>query len=223
MNAKTATIIDKRRATPEELRKNLDDLNESLAASQRLQTELATERETLVLPARLIKSGKAQDRLRSIDAELARVRNDISDDAAAIVEISTQLTAAEQAAELAEWEERRAKVRRLLVARLKSDRGSKLQQAAKDMAAELDALKAEDNEIRAEILKFDPRLWDSLSPITHLPRYRGFHLGYELQKHLPIDKIQYYAASINAGDLAADDQKYFGQALEALDRLELVF
>jgi DNA repair exonuclease SbcCD ATPase subunit len=230
MTSKTMTTAEKQEAQPaelnrrvEQLQKSLDDLNERLTASRQLQSQLATERETLVLPARVTGDAGAQKRLREIDTQLARARQDISDDATAIAELGAQLTAAEQAAELAEWEARRAKVRSLLIARLKSDRGSKLQKAAKALVAELDALESEDNEIRAEVLKFEPRLSGSVSPITYLPRHRGFHLGYELQKHVPIDRLQYYAGGIKAGDLAADDRKYFGEALEALDRLELVF
>lgn len=229
MSSKSITTAEKHEASPgelnqrvEQLQKKIDDRNESVATSQRLQSQLATEREALVLPARVEGDAGAQKRLREIDVQLAGVRRNISDDATAIAELGAQLTAAEQAVELAEWEERRAKVRSLLIARMRSNLGGKIQKAATDLAAALDAAKEKDDQIKAEILKFEPR--KSLGfGISDLRGLRKHGVMFELMRQLEIETQAFYGSRAYRRDMAADDQKYFGQALEALDSLELVF
>lgn len=142
MSSKSITTTEKHDAPVRELNKRVEhfqkkigERNESLAASQQLQSQLTVERETLVLPARVEGDAGAQKRLREIDAQLGDVRRNISEDAESIAMLGEQLTAAEQAVELAEWEERRAKVRSLLIARMKKNLGGKIQEAAKSLAA----------------------------------------------------------------------------------------
>lgn len=225
MSAKTMMAAEKQETTleqlnvrVEELRKLIDERNASLAKNRQLQSERAMERETQVVPARALGNAGAQKRLRDIDAELVRIRCDISDDTAAIVELSTQLMSAEQDVERADWEAGRAKVRGLLVARMKSDAGSKLQKAAKDLAAAMDTAEKEDNELRTALIPFGRNF--NFSALRSL---RVACVSFELMRQLQLDRNGFYGRAPHGRDSAADDQQYYGEALEALDQLELVF
>lgn len=227
MSAKTMTTAEKEEAPLEKLKKRVEDLqksiderNESIAASQQLQTRLATERETLVLPARVAKDADAQRRLRAIDAQLVGVRQEISDDATAIAELGVQLTTAEQAVELEEWEQRRAEVRGRLIARMNRGVASNLQKLARDLKAGLDAAEKADKEIKDEISKFQRNV-PGCGEISLLHRLRKNSVMRELMKSL-WDPRDFVGQIPHERDMIADEEQYLGDVLNALDRLELV-
>jgi hypothetical protein len=228
MSSKSITTAEKHEASPgelnqrvEQLRKKIDSRNESLAAAQKSQSQLATERETLVLPARVEGDAGAQKRLREIDTQLVGVRRDISDDTAAVAELGAQLAAAEQAVELAEWESRRVAVRELLNGLLKRRQRANLEKAAEGLLTALTAAAEEDKEAFSALISFEPALRGAAIELLHLSRLRAQILAAKLFKVLPIDLSGYELGRLR--DQEMRDYKYYEAAVEALDQMELVF
>jgi hypothetical protein len=230
MSARAATTTDKEGATLEQLKKkverlqnDLNGLNESLAASQRCQSELAAERKKLVLPARLSKNADAQKRLGFIDVELARVRQCISDDAGAIAELGTQLTAAEQAVELAEWETRRATIRSLLMKRADGAKMGKLIETARRLAADLEALAEEDRLVATELRLFAPCLSGCATAIARLDHARAIVFTLELRNVVRADTAGLHVEMLKRENIEEGDLRTYLDAVEDLDQMEPVF
>lgn len=216
------TKQDELRAYVGELEIGVKKLNGSLADSRLREESLVAERGLLVLPARSKKDKGAQNRLHAIDEQLAPLKQDIADDQAAAAELTAQLTFAKNEISRAEWEERRAKARGLLVRRMESKTTANLQKAARNMASALDEAVKEDAQLRKDLLDFNPNLRGSVDQLLHLGQVRGRTLGYELIKQLPIDSREYFAGT-GPTDLAKYEQDYLEEVLETLDGLELVF
>ncbi|MGD1106943.1 MAG: hypothetical protein ABR865_07845, partial [Terracidiphilus sp.] len=120
-----------------ELTEKRAKVDKSLSASRVRQATLASERQGLVLPARVNKDVKAQARLLAIDEDLVRILRDIADDTAAVSGLEEELQVMQNALTLAQWEGRRARVRQLLVARLDGKGGARLDKAAAAFGAAL--------------------------------------------------------------------------------------
>jgi hypothetical protein len=58
--------------------------------------------------------------------------------------------------------------------------------------------------------------------LRELQKLRGHAVGVELSKHVPIDKLAYYAAKPTKLNLKADEALHFYRALSALDDLQPV-
>jgi len=76
------------------------------------------------------KNAAAQKRLAAIDEQLTILDREIADDETALAELRAQLTVAQNSIELAEWEGRRAVVRKMLVNRLSGAAAARLEKAA---------------------------------------------------------------------------------------------
>jgi chromosome segregation ATPase len=150
--------LEELRLAVSRLGQEIEKMERSLAESHRLRENLVAERGPLVVPARAGKNAAAQNRLRAIDKQLTPLRRDIADDEAALSELKEQAQSARNALYAAEWEERRAEVRELLVRRQKSETAGKIQEAARTLAALLERSREQDDRLKAEILKFSPRL-----------------------------------------------------------------
>jgi hypothetical protein len=230
MSAKAMSTAEKQGAALEELRKdaariqkNIDEANARLAASQQSQSQLATEREKLVLPARVNGDAGAQKRLREIEAQLVDVRQGISYDAAAIAELGAQLTTAEQAVELAEWEERRAKVRCLLMKRADGAEAGKLAETVRALAAGLKALAEEDRLIASELTLFEPGLHSCANEIARLDRLRALVFALELRDVVRVDISGLHVSMLAENGPEERDRRIYQDAVERLDQMELVF
>jgi hypothetical protein len=217
------TKLDEHRAYVGELKMGIEKLNGSLEDSRRRQESLVAERGLLVLPARANKNKEAQNRLRTIDEQLAPLGQDIADDQAAVAELSAQLILAQNEVSRAELEEERVKVRGLLVMRMKSKSAENLLKAARELAGAIDTAAQEDLQLREDLRPFSGYLGVDVDQLKFLTRIRQLALGFVLIKHLPIDTREFYASSPNATGLEQKEQRYLGELLEALDGLELAY
>jgi hypothetical protein len=225
------TMIDeKHEATPDELnmrihqlQQNIDELTLSIETSQQKQSELATEREVLLLPARVNKDVDAQKRLHTIDSELMRVRKDISDDGAAIADLSKQIASAKNALDLAEWEGKRSEIRKAIVAHLENKSAAKLDKAVESLAKALKAAELEDDQLCSVLASFDPSLQSQVRDLRKLRDIREMVLGFKLREVLPIETNRFYSKGLEGMDAEWWDHNRYGNVLEVLNRMELVF
>jgi chromosome segregation ATPase len=230
MSAATAQLDKKESAKFTDLRNRISELERdieriegSLGESRRRRENLVAERGPLVLPARSQKNAAAQNRLHAIDEQLPPTLRNIADDEAALAELTSQLMAANNGLVLAEWESERAKVRKLLAARLESKIGENLEKAARDLAAAVEAAAKEDERVLAELFAFEPRLRRENNYSRVPANLRGRVLGFMLRDCLPIDRRELIAGSWSEIVLQERDEAYFGTLLEDLNRMELIF
>jgi hypothetical protein len=139
--------------------------------------------------------------------------------------LQPQLTSAENAAELAEWEVRRAEVRKLVTARLTGKTAAAMEKAVDSLAAALKAALDEDESIAAAVASFAPSLHRSVRMIQRSAVSRRKKLaGGRLRDLLPIDTEELrFSDPWAAGKCADLDRQYYGDILEELDNLMLVF
>ena len=207
---------DDLRAGVDELERAIERLKDSAARTQIRSENLMAERGPLVVPARSGKSPEAQKRVREIDQELESLRPGIADDETAILELEAQLVCAQDALSMEKWEAERARLRALLVERLKSDKVVNLQKRAADLIAAVKEIKEEDAQLGAEIAAFDRRA-----------RFTGMEDGlvggviaWDLFSLLPRDCFAYLSRSYHGKSLLFYDERSCGAAIESLDRLD---
>ncbi len=204
-----------------ELTEDLAKTDKSLSASRLSQATLASERQGLVLLARVKKDPKAQARLLAIDEDLVRIVRDIADYTSAVSELEEELEAAKNALTLAQWESRRAELRQSLLARLDGKGGARLDKAAAAFGAALRAAVEEEDAMVAELGAFAPkRYWGELRKIRV---GRAQLLAVRLRDVLPIDNREVPLRVADEWTAQSQEERYLRDALEALDRLELVF
>ena len=202
----------------------VERLAASLVAFRDRQENLTAERGPLVLPARGQKNSAAQERLQTIDAQLRELKDDIATEESALAEAREKLGAARNEVIRAQWEERRNEIRDILKRRLANSIGKRIQKAAQDLAAALDAAKDEDRQVCEAVASFDPGLSArAKAGLNGLFRSRSQGVAAELMNQLEIDRRAFYGASPRKGEIAEDDREYFSGILKALDRLELGF
>ncbi len=208
--------LDDLRAEAAELAGGIGTLAQSIADSRQQREALKTERGTLVLPARSGKDKGAQSRLHAIDEQLAVLNRDIEDDDEARVELKAQLTLVEREISLGEWEKERARVRALLVELLNSKKSANLQKMARDLVAALKEIEEDQGRVSTELASFDSRLRVRVNRES----CRRI-LAWDLADALPGDALTFAERASRGRVLSMEGD--FSTALEALDRLELVF
>lgn len=230
MNTSTVNPIEIEETTPAKLRVHIDELkqtkerlNGSLVDSRQRYETLMAERDPLVYPARVQKSVAAQKRLNAIDEERAVLKRDIADDETALREVEAQLIAAQNAIELAEWEDERAEARKLLTRRMKINATSKLQKAVEDLVVAIKAAKEEDERTFIALTRFSPNMERTATPIRSMGRLRNHVFSFQLEGLLLIDSRQLNRPQLVNVDIEAEDRKASQTALESLDSLELIF
>lgn len=201
----------------------LAKLNASLAAAQQRQLELRGERETLVRAARLDGNAAAQKRLYAIDEELAHLACDLSDDRALAENLSEELAAAERARIALDWEERREKVRGILASRLEGRTPAKVLKAAKDLAEALRTAEAEDREAYEALRRLDEGRTRSWKPVAVAHCDLARFATAELRNVLSVDTRGIQVGRISRIDIGEGYRRVYKEAVEQLDRLELVF
>ena len=201
---------DDLRAGVDELERAIERLKDSAARTQIRSENLMAERGPLVVPARSGKSPEAQKRMREIDQELESLRPGIADDETAILELEAQLVCAQDALSMEKWEAERARLRALLVERLKSDKVVNLQKRAADLIAAVKEIKEEDAQLGAEIAAFDG-MEDGLV---------GGVIAWDLFSLLPRDCFAYLSRSYHGKSLLFYDERSCGAAIESLDRVD---
>lgn len=204
-----------------ETQQNVERLKLFIAAAREREAELSAEREKILPAARLRNHAQAQQRVGTIDAELARVRVGLADDETVLSAQIAQSEAIEHDIVRIEWEGRRAKVRELLTARLNSKIASKLKDLAEEMAATIQAAKEEDEKAMAAIANFSEKIGECT--IRDLAVIRSKALSAKLNEVLVIDRRQLGAYGYAGIDLEAHDRETFENVLQTLDNLELVF
>lgn len=204
--------------------KEIRKLNASLVDSRRRQEDLTAERGSLVLPARSQKDGGAQKRLYAIDEQLSVLSRDIRDDEAALSELNSQLSSARQGLERAEWEQRRSGVRKLVEARLAGKKIAAIEKAVSELGVALQSAIDEDDAIKAAILEFEPGLRRETKPLQTAGFERSRLAAWKLRNVLPVDSREFgFSRAFADKQFADSDRRHYGELLDALDRLELVF
>lgn len=229
MRAATLTIAEASERTLKPIRDRITEcedgltrLNESVAVSRSREAELEPEREKLILPARLSKNAEAQKNLHAIDLELARLRHDISDDEEAIAGLARELDSARKSLTVAIWEQKRDGIRDLLKSHLSANKLAFLQRAAESLVEALKSAEEEDKRVYLELLKFNPGLRREGQDIRNSCNIRGKIIAEVLRGVLPIETDPRHNF-FRDKQVAEEDQRFYGAAIEALDRLELVF
>jgi chromosome segregation ATPase len=169
------------------------------------------------------KNAAAQKRLAAIDEQLTILDREIADDETALAELRAQLTVAQNSIELAEWEGRRAVVRKMLVNRLSGAAAARLEKAAIALEKVFGELTEEDKQIGEALTAFEPKFRSMERSIRVLSQYRGRLVGYYLRQVIPSEGIGHFMSLYEGRDFAGVDQGEYGRALEDLDNLELVF
>jgi chromosome segregation ATPase len=204
--------------------KAVNKLSASLADSRRRRETLTAERGSLVLPARSQKDSSAQKRLYAIDEQLSVLDRDVRDDEAALSELNKQLSSARENLERAEWEAGRAGVRKMIEARLTGKTVTTVEKAVDALAAALQSATDEDQAIRVAMLKFEPSLSRETRPLQMAGFQRSRIAAWKLQNLIPVDTREFGHSRALADKKFADfDRQHYGELLQALDRLELVF
>jgi chromosome segregation ATPase len=215
--------LENLRARAGELEAKVENLRTSLADSRRRLESLTAERGSLVLPARSGKDASAQKRLYAIDEQLAVLRRDVADDGEALSELSIHLGSAQNELERAEWERDRDAVRKLLTARIEGKTAAKLEKVANEFAEALKAAAKEDESIAAALVTFEATLHGEAGDVRRRTRHRAQILSVKFVNLLCIDTTQARPSQLHGRDIREEDPVPFRAALEALDRLELVF
>jgi chromosome segregation ATPase len=236
MTAVTTEVLKSEESTVEDLRtfadraeKAVDKLSASLADSRLRRENLTAERGSLVLLARSQKDSGAQERLYAIDEQLSVLNRDIRDDEAALSELNKQLSSAQQSLERAEWEQRRSVVRKMVQGRLTGKTTAAIEKAVSALVAALQAAIDDDEAIKVAMLEFEPRLRRETKPLQTAGSQRSRLAAWKLRSVLPVDRREfgfnggYGGRAFTKMQFADFDQRHFGELLEALDRLELVF
>jgi chromosome segregation ATPase len=221
----TDTSLGDLRARAGELKGQVEKLELSLGSSRGRLQELLAERSGLILPARSGNDRGAQKRLDAIDEQVPVLKRDLGLDEAALAELRAQLISAENAVELAEWEIRRAEVRERITARLTGKIDAAIEKAVDSLAAALKAAQDEDESIAAAVASFVPALGREVRTTQRSAGSARRNLAaLRLRKLLPIDEMQIKGWSFGEDPKFVDrTRQYYGEILEALDRLALVF
>jgi len=218
------TAFEDLRAFAEQAEKRVEKLTASLADSRLRRENLMAERGTLVLPARAEKNSAAQKRLLAIDEQLQALNRDIRDDEAALSYLAERLASAQQNVERAEWELKRAAVRKMITARLTGKTVAAIEKAVDALSEALSAAIDEDEAIRVAMLEFEPGLRREMKPLQMAGFERSRLAAWKLQGQLPVDTREFgNNQALRGREFADGDRQQYGQLLEALDRLELVF
>jgi chromosome segregation ATPase len=215
--------LENLRAQVSEAQRNIEKLNASLASSRQRQGNLRVERESLILPARSQKDDRAQKRIHAIDAELVSIGQDIPDDEAALTKMQAPLDSAQNNLSAAEWELNRAAARQMLVAHLEGKFAANMEKAVRNLEEAFALAAEEDKRIAAALINFDPNLFQEADQLKFIARIRPILAGSKLRDILPIDTREFYPGNLTGRNFKSEDQRWYGQALEALDRLELIF
>ncbi len=219
------TSLGDLRARAGELKGQVEKLELSLGSSRGRLQELLAERSTLILPARSGNDPSAQKRLNAIDEQSAVLKRDVADDETALAELRAQFTSAESDAELAEWEIRRAEVRKFITARLTGKTAAAIEKAIDSLATALKAARDEDESIARAVASFAPGL-HRRGRMTQQSgdRVRGLLGALRLRDFVPIERMDLRTFSDAAHEgFVGWDRKYYGDILEELDNLVLVF
>lgn len=202
-----------------ELTERLQELDECLSASRLRQATLASERQGLVLPARVNKDPKAQARLLGIDEDLTRILRDIALDTEAVSDLNKKLQAVQNALALAQREQHRAAVRGLLQARLDSNRAARIMKAAEQLRDLLQAAEREDAETYKALVEFDASFARSSKWIRRAHYLLGLSAGSVLTPVMEIDTRSVTPAQ-RERNAAEDDRRLHAEALRALEAMD---
>jgi len=213
-DGKPAILID-------ELTAALAELNASLAASRARQAFLESERGAFVIPARVNRDAKAQARLLAIDEELGSIRRDVADDSAAISDLARKLEDAREALARAEWEQRRAELRKAVRSRMGAITGNKIDAAAAALVEALEEERTKDELLAQSLAEFDSSLRSVRNDIQRCAKGRGTILAAKLREFVP---VQLFGREFELRDRSVLDgtERAYREALERLDSLELV-
>jgi hypothetical protein len=223
MGEKGKMPLENLEARVDQLQESVDGLDRSLATSQQRRSELAAEREALILPARLRKDAGAQKRLGAIDTELERIKHDVSDDGDAKAELARQLAFAKNELALAKWESRRAEIRELLERRLEGKTARNLEKLANNLATALKTAADEDEQAFADIVAFEPGLRSDARPLQGLRELRGRIILQSFGDLLPNEVHWMQRQLLKDKNIAEEESRAYGRIRLTLDCLELVF
>ena len=215
--------MDDRRKRLSETQQNGERLKQLIALAHEREGELLAERGKLLPSARLRNNAQAQQRVGTIDAELARVRTGIADDETVLAAQISQSESIETDIVRFEWEGRRAAVRDLLNRRLEGKTVASLTAAIGALNKAFKDLADEDLQIGSALSEFDSEFRAAERTLRVVGEYRGRLVGYHLRGVVPKEGIGHYMSLYKGRDLLTIDRAEYGRILESLDSLELVF
>jgi hypothetical protein len=199
----------------------------SLVDAERRAENFAAERGSLLIPARSENDAKAQKRLSAIDAELAVLRPNIADDRAVLADLKAQLAAAQESVMRAEWELRRASVRAMIARRLSGKTAVAIRQAVDALNVAMRTAQEEDEAIRVATLEFEPSLGRDLRTLKMAGHERSRLASWKLRNVLLVDSREFgfgiREGVLEKAEFEAYDRRFYGELLERLGCLELVF
>jgi len=215
------TKLEKIEARICELTESLAKLDQTLSASLARQAALASERQALVLAARVRKESAAQKRLDAIDQEISRLTRDIADDRSAVSDLTRELEEARRASVRSEWERRKAELCAALQSRLEAKSSQKIDAAVAALVEALDEQTAADQLLSGELIKFDRGLRSVAKEIGRLSSHRGTILAAKLYGRMPVSLFgpEY---SLRNRSVREEVGRRYQDALESLDSLELL-
>jgi hypothetical protein len=215
-----------------ELAEKIEQISKRIPLAQQRISELRTERETLIVPARVDRDVSAQKRIRAIDEELVPLQHDLLDDQVAVKDLSERLEAAEKVRIVAEWEEKRDKVRKMLRACRDGSIVADVLKAAEKLRSLLRKAAAQDEESRLALDTLNAPRLQSRMQIRRAHEALETAAALELLDDLPFDKravVPYRALrTIELPEptplgVADGYRAIYDAALKELEDLELIF
>ncbi len=139
------------------LEENISVIEQSEKASQKELTELEAKRRGLVTAARLDKDQKAKTALDALDSNIFKARRSVEDDATVKADLLQQLKAAKSSLMVAQWEDRRASVRAMVVACANSDKPQRVKEHVVQLLKLLKEIDEEECKASEAVQEFEPR------------------------------------------------------------------
>ena len=212
---------------PKSLRSCLDQveqeteaIHQSLETLKRRRADLEAERAPLVLPARSKRDAAAQDRMRAIDEELAKLGRDASDDEAALSSLAAQHRSIEARIEVSEWELSRAELLKRLGVFLKDDAPARLAVAVEQVKILFAKTVEEDAEIAQALFAFDVGLQGVHTRLHKMQASRSDVLAAKLSTIVPTPYNSTFLMTLRGVDIGKQRRQVIEDAIEALDSLK---
>jgi vacuolar-type H+-ATPase subunit I/STV1 len=215
--------LETRRATVLETERTMREVSERLDASRAKLADWKADRRSLVHQARVCKDMLAQKSMYAVDEQTAVLAKDIADDEDALRDLGERLVSERNAAILAEWEEGRNQLRRQLAAYLRGGSFAKVEAATNELAALLNAAIDEQNQIAKLLVTFEPNLRNVAGALRETHGSRAEIVASKLHNLLPEGLRGAVVSSKREMDAGFYDRRALENAIESLERLELVF
>jgi chromosome segregation ATPase len=219
----TVNILQKK---IEELESQLKKVRQSKTTAEDQLADLQGKRKGYVLQACIGDDTEARKSRSRTDSEIGSIERDLSAYSEAIHEISGEIEQRKADLVLAEWEVRRDRVRSLVAARVSGAGERHIAELTEQLKKAFEELAAGDQQIREELLKFEPkRLRSEAAQVYKFSELRGDRVATMLWRSpigplLPINLSAQMMDILQREDLGSAASQAFKLILEAIDQLE---